>query len=115
MEYIKVVVKKVDEKPQEQKILNKLEEFQRIVDGRIDVMLFPNNVIMIINDEGKFTQAPNFELARNTLESVHLVDMVFGDVIFVGDQGEDFTSLTDDQIHTVFNSFGLFNKRYNIV
>lgn len=92
-----VVVKCVGKEPEVTEIENTLFEMQVIVGGYIEAVYMFDGVVLICDEEGKIKNRPaNFKLGR---------DIVVGDVFFVGTKGEDFTSLTSEQIQTILNSF----------
>lgn len=72
---------------------NKLKSFQQMVKGYIEVVRPFEDVIMIVNEEGKLLNLP---------VCIHTMGQDFnGVVIFAGVDGEEFCSLTDDQIKTI--------------
>jgi predicted RNA-binding protein len=84
---MEVLIKKVGEKPYITGIGDTLQELQKIVGGYIEPVTFPNGVIMICNEEGKFNGSkPNFKLNY---------DVIMGDVIFLESDGEEFKSISD--------------------
>lgn len=89
MANISVVVKRVGEDAKQVKILNELVVMQNIVEGFIESVYLGNGIHLICNEEGKLESEPNFALGR---------DIIFGNVIFVGSDGEDFTSLNENQV-----------------
>lgn len=87
---MKVIVKKVSKDPKVIEISDKLEEYQRIVGGYIEVFPFYEDILCICNEEGKLKGLqPNF-MFRN--------DIICGDVIFISASGPDFVGLNDVQI-----------------
>lgn len=76
---------------------NDLKAFQSIVGGYIEVVTLDNGVLCICNDEGAINGMPhNFDYKWH---SIH------GTVFFVSQDGEDFGSLSDDQIQYVESLF----------
>lgn len=87
---MKVVVKKAGKDPEVIEIEDKLEVYQNIVGGYIEVFPFHGSILCVCNEEGKLKGLqPNF-LFRN--------DVICGDVIFISASGEDFVGLNDLQI-----------------
>lgn len=86
---IKVLICKVGETPKIEVIENNLSNLQKLVSGRIEVVAIGES-LMICNEEGKLDELPpNFITPH---------DVIVGDVLFVGDDGEEFGSLSDDEI-----------------
>ena len=100
---MKVVVKKVGQKPEIKEIENELHAFQEIVGGYIECFNVFDNVLCVCNDEGKLQGlTPNFIFNR---------DIIVGDVFFVAAYGEDFASLNEEQIDLVMTILDLFELR----
>lgn len=84
-------------------IENTLEELQKIVDGYIEIPflseVFNNNEIdVIINDEGKFIDGLNPEIAVIYGETGRVLDVVYGNCIFASHDDEgNTTALTEEQ------------------
>jgi hypothetical protein len=96
---IKVVVVNVGEQPEVKVVPNKLETFQSIVGGYIEVIRF-GSCLCVLNEEGKLDNLePNFTVPN---------DVIVGNVVFVGNDGEDFCSLSDGEIDDVI---GYVNNR----
>lgn len=90
MANISIVVKRVGEKAKQVKILNDLRIIQNIVDGFIETVYLGNGIYLVCNEEGKLEELePNFALGD---------DVIVGNVVFVGSDGEDFASLNENQI-----------------
>ena len=75
-------------------IENTLESFQKLVGGYIEIVTDKDtkehNALMICNEEGKIMDLePNLWVDN---------DFVCGNVLIVGDDGDDFKSLNDEQI-----------------
>ena len=89
---IRVITCRVGEKPKVEIIENTLANLQKLVGGYIEVV-YLDDIIMIINEEGKLDGLkPNFLMPH---------DVIVGDVLFVGDDGEEFGSLTTSEVFTV--------------
>ena len=96
IEKIRIVLKKVAEKPKVMNIENTLEAKQKLVNGLIEVVQITDDILLICNEEGKLENLlPNL---------VFDYDYIVGDCFFVGDDYEngDFKSLTDEQVKEVF-------------
>lgn len=91
MSKIKGITMRVNEQPQVEEIENDLRAFQRYVGGYIQTIKISDDVVMIVNEEGNLMRlAPNF-----LCDTIH--DVIVGNVIFVGTDGESFTTLTQEQ------------------
>jgi len=92
MSKIKGISMRVDEQPKVEEIENTLKGYQDFVGGNIQALKISNDVVMVINGEGKLMRlAPNF-----LCDTIH--DVIVGNAIFVGttDWGE-WTSITKEQ------------------
>lgn len=91
---MKVVVKEPGRKSKEREVENTLEMLHNLVGGYIEcVSTISTNIVMIVNEEGKLRDLDNnFEYYN---------DMIVGTAVFVGVDGEDFRSLTDEEIDEV--------------
>ena len=90
---MKVILKEPGRVPEIRDIDESLETLQSMVDGLIEHLTFITGVGMIMNEEGKLRDMePNFRFGY---------DMVVGPVIFMGESGEEFTDLTEEQITRV--------------
>lgn len=92
-----------DGKLEAKDIENKLEELQKIVGGYIEIPFLSevfnkNEIDVIINDEGKFIDGLKPEIAVIYKETNRVLDVVFGNCIFVShnDEGET-VGLTEEQ------------------
>ncbi len=87
---MKVIVKKVGGEPEVVEIEDKLEVYQRIVGGHIEVFPLWDGILCICNEEGKLNgMLPNIMYGR---------EIICGDIIFISARGEDFMGLSDVQI-----------------
>lgn len=85
---IKVVVKEVGAEAKEIEVVNSLKSFQTLVDGYIEcitVRIGGECGLMIVNEEGKMRGDCKFNFDLLGL------DQIFGDVVFVGISGDEFT------------------------
>lgn len=100
-ELIKVIIANADGTPSVSVIENKLEVFQEIVGGLIEVVDLGGGVLAIINEEGKLINLPpNFGFAQHYGDQFYF-DIIMGNVIFVADirteEGLEFRSLTEEE------------------
>lgn len=80
-------------------IPNSLRVMQQLVDGLIEPVQLTEKTTMICNDMGKLNgMKKNFYLEP-------LNDWIFGPVIFVGVDGEDFCDLDDDEADLIRKMF----------
>ena len=102
MKSLKVVYKAVGELAEIIEVNDKLEEFQGLVDGYIEAVGLPDDIIMICNENGKLNMLDNnFKMYAEGQFS----DVIVGNVFFVGAEGEIFASLSDDQISSLGSMF----------
>ena len=91
-----------------------LEAMQRIVDGYIEPYCpFDDSVCIICNEEGKINgMEPNRSVKD---KKGHLLDFIFGPAFLCGCKGEDFDSLSDEQIARYLKMFQAPERlvRYN--
>ena len=89
---MRVVIVEPFKPPYERDIEDELEEFQKIVDGTITVThdVFLPGCAIVANDDG---MELNLDLNRFVNSS-----MIFGTFFVCGEDGEDFCSLTDEQV-----------------
>lgn len=94
---MRIVIKKVDQKPVVKVVSGELKELQEIVGGHIECIDVGDNILCVCNEEGKLLGLrPNF-IARTNI--------ICGDVFFCSKGYEDFESLTDSQIVKLLNTF----------
>lgn len=89
---MRAVIVEPDKAPYERDIEDTLEQLQEIVDGMIETTydrLLPGAVI-VCNEEGKLLDLPMNRCIGS--------DIIFGTFFVVGEDGEDFCSLTDEQV-----------------
>lgn len=116
MEKVKVVVVKPNEKPYVASIEEKLESYQKIVGGLIDVVSLDDEIDIVINDEGLLLQ-----MKPNIMHPHSDECLLVGNCVFVGHDGEgNFISLTREQISRVFEKvdelrFKLLKYSYNLL
>jgi hypothetical protein len=96
---VRIVSLKVGERPKIEIIENTLSNLQSLVGGYIEVV-YLDKILMIVNEEGKLENLkPNFVVPH---------DVIVGDVFFIGDDGEEFRSLTDEE--TVIGYLGSIGR-----
>ena len=93
-------------------LTNTLEELQKIVGGYIEIPMisktFNNNSIdVVINDEGKFIEGLKPEIAIVGKCTNAILDVVYGNCVFVSHDNEGNTvGLDDHQIEVVTEELG---------
>lgn len=97
---MKAVIKRVGKNPVKEEISDDiaagLHDLQGIVGGLIEAVPY-EDFLLICNEEGKLQGlAPNF---------FHGNDLIVGDVVFVGQNGENFVSLTLAQQNLLLAKF----------
>lgn len=105
---IKVVVKKPgDTHGQIVEIDNRLEELQSIVEGYIEVFPLTEDILIILNEEGKLQDLkPNIFVSNG-----EGFELIVGNIVIVADKGEDFGSLNDEQMDQLFE-LGILDNRH---
>lgn len=106
---------------EEKEINNTLEDLQKIVGGYIEIPYISetfaeNGVDMIINEEGKFIEGLNAEIAVVSEKTQEILDIVYGNCIFTSHDDEGNTvELNDKQVKIVQeelnNIVGLMNRK----
>ena len=99
MDKIKVLYIKPNKLPEVVEIENSLKAFQRMVDGHIECayLMDDADVVLICNEEGKIN---GMELNRDIGH-----DIIAGPFLVVNDEGDDFGSLTEEQIKKYTDRF----------
>lgn len=94
---MRALVKEVGKGFELVEIGNTLEALQSMVDGYIECValgrLYDKGMVMIVNEEGKFTQSENVYLMNSY---GNIFDVIHGTMIFLNVDGEDFTSISDE-------------------
>ncbi len=96
-EKIKVLLLEPDKVAKVVEIGTSLEAMQKVVGGLIETAYYYDDpVILVVNDEGKINgMKPN----RGVYDQNNkLVDIICGPAFLCGDNGDHFTSLSDDMI-----------------
>lgn len=97
---IKILYVPIQGEPEEKTVANKLEAFQSLVGGNIE--MFPidddHSIFGVCNEEGKINRMlPNRLLIDFITDKV--IDIVFGNFFIVGYDGKgDFCSLTSEEV-----------------
>ena len=102
------VIKCVPEKPEVEviKIPNTLDSLHEQVGGYIETMMLPEgDAVCILNEEGKMIQ---MEISRTLYNSQtnEMVDVLCGPFLIAGVDGEEFCSLTYEQLKKYCRIFG---------
>lgn len=96
-----------------QEITNELEDLQKIVGGYIEIPFLSkvfndNEIDIIINEEGKFIDGLKAEIAVIDGETEQLLDIVYGNCIFVSHDVQGNTvELNKEQIKLVEKELAL--------
>lgn len=87
MSKIRAIVKRTDEQyGHVTNISSTLKNLQKIVEGPIETVKVTDDAVLICNEEGKIQGLPkNFVMGQ-----VPFHDVIVGDVVIVGVDGEDF-------------------------
>lgn len=90
---MKAIIKKPGEKPRVIEIENELSALQEAVDGYIQAVPLAADACIICNEEGKLIGLPY---------NIRILNEIFvGNILFVGVAGEEFCSLTNEQISLI--------------
>ena len=97
---MRIMIKEPEKDPRTIVIDHSLRTLQDLVGGYIEhVPFFVLGTGLIINEEGKLRDLPyNFSLYG---------DSIVGNALFVGEDGEEFTDLTDEQVDSIRAAFAL--------
>ena len=89
---MRIIYKEPGKEPRTMIVPNTLKMLQDLVGGYIETLKIADNVVMIFNEEGKLLDlAPNFFVGA-------IADVILGPVIIAGEDGDEFTSLSEDNI-----------------
>lgn len=93
---IRAVLVKPNEEPKVVEIEDELFELQNIVDGYIEQVAVEDEIVAIVNEEGKLLgMTPNFYIGYQ---------LIVGPALFVRDTGDiGYLSLTEEEIAIVKN------------
>lgn len=81
-----------------------LKDLQQYVGGLIQPVDLGNNVLLLVNEEGKFSQEPLLNnIATMMFEHAYGFgeDYIVGDVVVLSTAGEEFGNLTDDGFQAI--------------
>ena len=88
---MRILYKQPGHDPRSMVIPNELGVMQQLVGGYIETLRISDNGILVMNEEGELLGLePNFYLGA-------IGDNIVGPVLVVGEDGEDFASLPDDE------------------
>ena len=95
MNNIRGIYKGPGELPLAYLLPNELSALQSAVGGYIEAITLMDGVVMLVNEEGKLrNMEPNFRYKD---------DVIVGPVLFLGTDGEDFSSIEADKArHIIF-------------
>lgn len=103
MEKLKCVLCKPNKNAEITEIENTLGAIQGIVDGYIELCTpFYENVVIVCNERSKFN---GMEPSRAIYMHNTLIDVIYGPMLIVGISGEEFVSLTDEQLEKYLKIF----------
>ena len=94
-------------------VTNTLETFQGIVGGYIEIPLISkvfkqHNIDVVINGEGKYIEGLRPEIALVGKETNAVLDVVYGNCVFVShDKAGNTVGLNDEQIEVVTEELNL--------
>ena len=89
---MRIIYKEPGKEPRTMIVPNTLKMLQDLVGGYIETLKIADNVVMIFNEEGKLLDlAPNFFFGA-------IGDVILGPVVFCEEDGEEFSSLSDNVI-----------------
>lgn len=96
---MQVVIVEPGKEPYTKDIENELKAFQNVVGGWIETVNLTGDFILICNEEGKLNGLPpNRDLG---------FDVIVGTFLVVGEDGEEFRGLSDEECKKVLKHFAL--------
>ena len=98
LDKIRVAIIKPNELPKIMEINTDLATFQKLVGGNIQALDLDNDIVLICNEGGKILGLPKNRAVYD--------DIIVGNFVLVSNNGEDFKSLSDEQIKTIKEDFG---------
>ena len=99
---IRIISKKVGEKPVRQDMEHTLENMQKKVGGYLEVVRFPLGIDMWVNDEGLINGLP---LNLVILKGGKVISHICGDVFFASaDEEGETIGLNPAQVHWIRNN-----------
>ena len=102
---MKIIFKAPYKVPEIRYIDGGLETLQKLVGGNIEPISLNNGMVILCDEEGKLKgKEPNIWLER-------IKDTLVGNVIFIGEDGEDFTDFPEEQLDIVLAILPLISVR----
>ncbi len=98
---ITIVIKEPGKAPYSKEIEDDLEVYHQILGGYFEAVEFDKNQILLCDEEGKLK-----DLEPNLLVPG---DVIVGTVIVVGTEGEEFRSLTPEEIPIVIKQLNYYS------
>lgn len=87
-ELISVIIKEPGKKPKRKTVKNTLRAFQQTVNGPIETVTLAEGIVLVVNENGIPLGLPyNCNMFGHT---------IYGTLMLVGTEGEDFCSLSYD-------------------
>lgn len=87
-ELISVIIKESGKKPKRKTVKNTLRAFQQTVNGPIETVTLAEGIVLVVNENGIPLGLPyNCNMFGHT---------IYGTLMLVGTEGEDFCSLSYD-------------------
>ena len=93
----KALFMEVGEEPKFIEVVDKLENLQALVDGFIESVYLGENLVVICNEEGKLNGMQGNRRIGN--------DVIAGPFFIVGEDGDEFRSLTDEEVKESLKRF----------
>lgn len=103
---LKIVKANVGEAPEVVTIPHSLDDMYKVVGGWIETVRISEDILLIIDEEGLLKEKPlNFTIA--VVEGIKVIQghHIVGNCFFVAYEGEEFTSLNEEQIQRVLKFF----------
>lgn len=98
---ITIVIKEPGKAPYSKEIEDDLEVYHQILGGYFEAVGFDKNQIILCDEEGKLKDLePNLAVPG---------DIIVGTVIVVGTEGEEFRSLTPEEIPIVIKQLNYYS------
>lgn len=102
---MKIIFKEPYGVPQIRNIDGSLETLQKLVGGNIEPISLNNGMVILCDEEGKLKgKEPNIYLER-------IKDTLVGNVIFIGEDGEEFTDFPKCHMDAVLAILPLISVR----
>lgn len=105
------VIKIEKEKIYEKEIENTLESMQKEVEGFIEIVNLTDDYVLICNEEGRIKNLPyTLTIWIDRFNQKYQTDL-YGNLIICAVNGEEFDSLTEEEISYLMNSYYFTQKR----